>query len=342
MNTILVTGAAGYIGSHTCLELLLAGYKVIAVDNLCNSDKESLNRVAKLTGANHKTFRFHHGDIRDTDDMSQLLYHHRPDAVIHFAGLKSVAESVDRPMKYYDNNVAGTLSLLKAMELRGLRNLVFSSSATVYNAAFGGYTGLRETDQVGPINPYGNTKLMVEDILRDLAEQDCAWSFPILRYFNPVGAHPSGEIGESPLGTPANLVPYITGVMTGRYPCVNVYGNDYPTTDGTGVRDYIHVVDLAKAHLKALEWSFAGNGARTFNIGTGGGTSVLAMIDAFQELTGKEIPYKIAPRREGDVAICLANPERANDELGWHSELTLEDMCHDAWNWQQKNPGGYD
>ncbi len=343
MKTILVTGAAGYIGSHTCLELLVAGYKVVAIDNLCNSVKESLNRVAKLTNATHTNFRFHHCDIREEDEMNKLMFQHRPDAVIHFAGLKSVAESIERPMKYYDTNVGGTITLLKAMDKWGVNNLVFSSSATVYNAAFGGWDGLVETSQVGPVNPYGHTKLVVEDMLRDLADQDCAWSFPILRYFNPVGAHPSREIGESPLGEPANLVPYITGVMAGRFKWVNIYGDDYPTTDGTGVRDYIHVVDLARAHLRALEWSFNGNGARVFNIGTGTGTSVLQMVSEFSKLEPqKDIPCHIVGRRPGDVAICLANPSRANIELGWHAERSLTDMCRDAWNWQERNPRGYD
>lgn len=342
MKTILVTGAAGYIGSHTCLALLEAGYKVIALDNLCNSDKESLNRVMKITGAGPRELKFHHGDVRVENDVCSAMFNHRPDAVIHFAGLKSVNESVDCPIEYYDNNVNGTVTLLRVMETMRVRRIVFSSSATVYDANFCDMNGISETGRINPINPYGRSKLMVEDILRDIAASNFEWAIPILRYFNPVGAHPSGEIGEDPQGIPNNLAPYITGVMAKRYERVKIFGNDYPTPDGTGVRDYIHVMDLANAHLAALQWSFDCYGAREYNLGTGEGTSVLEMIRAFEAVSGGTIPFIYAPRRAGDVARCLANPIKARNELGWKAEFGLEEMCRDAWNWQQKNPGGYE
>jgi UDP-glucose 4-epimerase len=334
---ILITGGAGYIGSHTTLTLLRAGIDVVVLDNLCNSSAESLSRVTKISG---RSAVFVEGDVRDSVQLCQLLIDHSVDAVLHFAGLKAVGESFSQPLRYYDNNVYGSQVLLLAMAEAGVFNLVFSSSATVYGDP--AQTPTSESCPVGrPTNPYGRSKLMVEDMLRDLSVSDPRWSIAILRYFNPVGAHESGLIGEDPNGTPNNLLPYIAQVVAGRLPELVVFGNDYPTRDGTGVRDYIHVVDLAEGHLRALEALQKRTGTHLWNLGTGQGYSVLDMVRAFEAASGKAVPYRIAPRRFGDIATCYADPSKAARELAWTAKRDLSEMMRDAWRWQLMNPSGY-
>ena len=333
---ILVTGGAGYIGSHTCLELLAAGCEVVVLDNLSNARQESLRRVAEITG---QTPCFVRGDVRDESALRQVFAGHQIEAVIHFAGLKAVGESVEQPLRYYDNNVNGSLCLLRAMDAAGVRRLVFSSSATVYGDPH--VVPIREDFLLSVTNPYGRSKLMVEDILRDLCLSDPRWQVALLRYFNPVGAHESGLIGEDPNGIPNNLMPFVSQVAIGKRPEVVVFGNDYPTPDGTGVRDYIHVVDLARGHLKALDALRNTQGALTINLGTGRGYSVLEMIKAFSLACGRELPYRIAARRPGDVAACYADPALAAEVLGWRAERNIEQMCADSWRWQSQNPDGY-
>ncbi|MBX3328470.1 MAG: UDP-glucose 4-epimerase GalE [Nitrospira sp.] len=336
---IFVTGGAGYIGSHTCVELLQAGHDLTVFDNFCNSHSASLERVQRITG---KQLCFIRGDIRDQAALVTALRDSGAHAVIHFAGLKAVGESVQQPLSYYDNNVVGSLRLLEAMGLCGVKTLVFSSSATVYGDPQ--RLPLTEDHPLSATNPYGQTKLTVEHILRDVQRSDASWRIGILRYFNPVGAHASGLIGEDPQGTPNNLMPFVAQVAVGRRPHLNVFGNDYPTSDGTGVRDYIHVVDLAIGHLKALEAlerSMHRTECLTVNLGTGTGYSVLEIVRAFEQACGKPVAYKIAPRRPGDVAACYADPNRAAALLGWHATRSLADMCADTWRWQSFNPHGY-
>ncbi|MFC5299796.1 UDP-glucose 4-epimerase GalE [Azospira restricta] len=333
---VLVTGGAGYIGSHACVELLAAGCEVLVLDNLCNSKMEALSRVACIAD---RAPEFVCGDVRDGDALSRLFAAHCIDAVIHFAGLKAVGESVEQPLAYYDNNVHGSLALLRAMDEAGVRTLVFSSSATVYGDPAS--VPIREDFPLSATNPYGRSKLMVEDILRDLARADARWRLAILRYFNPVGAHESGLIGEDPAGIPNNLMPFVSQVAAGRRPELAVFGDDYPTPDGTGVRDYIHVVDLARGHLKALDALRQRPGVLTANLGTGRGYSVLEVVAAFARASGRAIPYRIAPRRAGDVAACYADPAYAAEVLGWRAEFDLDRMCADAWRWQSMNPDGY-
>ena len=335
---ILVTGASGYIGSHTVLELLEAGHDVVGVDNLVNSSRESLRRVEALTG---REVPFIQADIRDEVAMQRVLSPAEFDAVIHFAGLKAVGESTEKPLAYYENNVGGTLALLRAMDAAGVRRLIFSSSATVYGDPAS--VPIAETAPVGsPANPYGYSKLMIEQILRDLAVADPRWSVGLLRYFNPVGAHPSGQIGEDPQGLPNNLVPYISQVAVGRRPTLSIFGNDYPTPDGTGVRDYIHVVDLARGHLAALEYLMGDAGrCRVWNLGTGRGYSVYEAVAAYERACGQSIPVQVVDRRPGDIAECYADAGRAQQELGWTATHDLDAMMRDAWNWQRQNPDGY-
>ena len=334
---VLVTGGAGYIGTHTCVELLGAGFEVIVVDNLCNSKETAIERVEKITG---KKVKFYKVNILDKEALEQVFIDNKPDSVIHFAGLKAVGESVSIPLKYYHNNITGTLILCELMEKYQVKNLVFSSSATVYGDPAS--VPIAEEFPLSVTNPYGRTKLMIEEILKDLHVADASWNIALLRYFNPIGAHESGTIGEDPNGIPNNLVPYITQVAVGKLKEVNVFGDDYDTVDGTGVRDYIHVVDLAKGHIKALEkLSHEHVGVREYNLGTGNGYSVLQVIKAFSEACGKEIPYKIAGRRPGDIAACYAKPDRAKKELGWTAEKGLPEMCVDSWRWQSQNPEGY-
>ena len=336
---IFVTGGAGYIGSHTCVELLDAGYDVTAFDNFSNSHPEAVARVERITG---KKLRLVKGDIRDRGVLVGALRESGASAVIHFAGLKAVGESVAQPLAYYDSNVVGTLRLLEAMGECGIKTLVFSSSATVYGDPQ--RLPLIEDHPLSATNPYGRTKLMIEEILRDLHRSDASWRLGILRYFNPVGAHASGSIGEDPQGIPNNLLPFIAQVAIGRRACLNVWGNDYPTPDGTGVRDYIHVVDLALGHLKALnalERLEKRVECLTVNLGTGTGYSVLDIVRAFEQASGRSIPYKIAPRRSGDIASCYADPQRAHELLGWRAERGLGAMCADSWRWQRGNPTGY-
>ncbi len=337
MTKILVTGGAGYIGSHTCVELLNNGFDVVVLDNLSNSSEESLVRVEKLTG---KSITFMKGDVRDGDILDSLFARHKIDAVIHFAGLKAVGESQEIPLVYFDNNIAGTVSLVKSMEKAKVYNLVFSSSATVYDEA--NPSPLKETMPTGmPSNNYGYTKLIAEQMLQKAADADEAWSIALLRYFNPVGAHESGEIGEDPQGIPNNLMPFITQVAVGKREKLSIYGDDYNTPDGTGVRDYIHVVDLAKAHLCALQNRLENKGCRAWNIGTGNGTSVMEMKLTFEAVNGVEIPYVIAPRRSGDIDLYYADNTRALEELGWMPTHDLADMLKDSWRWQKQNPEGY-
>ncbi|MBF0218891.1 MAG: UDP-glucose 4-epimerase GalE [Gammaproteobacteria bacterium] len=336
MPCILVTGGAGYIGSHTCVELLNGGYEVVVVDNFVNSSAEALARVEKLTG---RKITFYRHDVADVAALTTIFQHHSPQAVIHFAGLKAVGESVSQPLAYYQNNVAGTISLLQVMQQQGYRSIVFSSSATVYGDP--ATLPIKEHFPTSATNPYGRSKLHIEEILRDLYRADPQWNIALLRYFNPVGAHRSGEIGEDPNGTPNNLMPYISQVAIGKRPQLAVFGGDYPTLDGTGVRDYIHVVDLAKGHLKALEKLATAPGLVTYNLGTGRGYSVLEMVQAFAAASGRPIPYQIVARREGDIAACYADPELAAEALNWRAELDLAAMCADSWRWQQQNPNGY-
>lgn len=333
---ILVTGGAGYIASHTDLELLNAGYDVVAVDNLCNSSSESIKRVEKLTG---KKIKFYENDILDKEALTTIFEQEKIDAVIHFAGLKAVGESCKIPLQYYKNNVAGTVNLLEVMEKFNVKNLVFSSSATVYGDPK--TVPITEDFPLSATNPYGRTKLMIEDILRDLHAADKEWNVAILRYFNPIGAHESGEIGEDPNGIPNNLVPYIAKVALGILDKIYVFGNDYDTPDGTGIRDYIHVVDLALGHLKAIEKLTEKPGLVTYNLGTGRGYSVLEVIHNYEKACSKKLPYVITDRRPGDIAVSYADPTKANKELGWKAERDIEQMCRDSYNWQIKNPNGY-
>jgi UDP-glucose 4-epimerase len=337
MQKILVTGSAGYIGSHTCLVLLQAGYAVVGLDNLSNSAAHSLQRVQQLTG---KSMDFVVGDVRDEACLKRLFAEHKIDAVIHFAGLKAVGESVRQPLRYYDNNVLGTLKLLAAMQLAKVKRLIFSSSATVYAAA--GRPRFFESSPLGPASPYGWSKLHVEQMLLDLASSDAAWKIALLRYFNPVGAHESGMIGEDPNGVPNNLMPFITQVAVGKLKELAVYGGDYPTPDGTGIRDYIHVMDLAEGHLAALTAiETLQQGATAINLGSGQGSSVLEVIRAFETASGKTIAYKIAPRRAGDISDYFADAELAATLLNWRTKRSLADMCRDAWRWQRQNPDGF-
>lgn len=330
---IFVTGGAGYIGTHTCVELLQNAHDVVVYDNLSNSSLEALRRVETITG---KSLTFIKGDIRDESAMIEAM--RGCDAIIHFAGLKAVGESVAKPLEYYDNNVHGTLCLLRAMQKNNIKTLVFSSSATVYGDPE--RLPLDESHPLRTTNPYGQTKLVIEEILRDLYQSDPAWKIMILRYFNPVGAHASGLIGEDPQGVPNNLMPFVAQVAVGRRDTLNIFGGDYPTHDGTGVRDYIHVVDLAHGHLKALE-SLTISQCSAINLGTGTGYSVLDVVNAFSRASGKDIPYTIAPRRDGDIAACYANPASAAQIIGWSAHRNLDQMCQDAWNFQSKNPKGY-
>lgn len=331
---IFITGGAGYIGTHTCVELLNTGYEVVVYDNFSNSAHEAIRRVETITG---KAVTLIEGDIRDEASMAVALA--GCDAVIHFAGLKAVGESVAKPLNYYDNNVHGTLTLLRAMKKNNIKRLVFSSSATVYGDPE--YLPLDESHPLRTTNPYGQTKLVIEEILRDLYKSDPTWQIMILRYFNPVGAHESSLIGEDPQGIPNNLMPFIAQVAVGQREYLSVFGGDYPTHDGTGVRDYIHVVDLAHGHLKALN-ALTSSQCTSVNLGTGIGYSVLDVIKAFESTTKKAIPYQISPRREGDIASCYANPQRASELLSWNAERSLEKMCQDTWNFQSKNPKGYE
>lgn len=334
---ILVTGGAGYIGSHTLVELLNTGQDVLVLDNLANSSVEALKRVSRITG---KGITFVEGDIRDRELLDKLFAENAITAVVHFAGLKAVGESVQQPLRYYQNNVAGTLTLCEAMAAAGVYQLVFSSSATVYGDP--ATVPITEASPTGATtNPYGTSKHMVERILFDLASADANWRIAVLRYFNPVGAHSSGLIGEDPNGIPNNLVPYISQVAVGRLPALNIFGNDYPTADGTGVRDYIHVVDLALGHLKALDKLHTQTGCVAYNLGTGNGYTVLDMVKAFEQASGKPVPYQFAPRRPGDIASCYADPAFAAKELGWHAKLDLPQMMADTWRWQSQNPDGY-
>lgn len=333
---ILVTGGSGYIGSHCLIELLSAGHTAVVVDNLSNSSQESLQRVEKITG---QQIPFYKIDLIDTEQLSDVFSKHSFDAVIHFAGLKAVGESVTNPLLYYKNNIDSTLSLLRTMDEHAIKKLIFSSSATVYGDPSELPITENSTAGVGLTNPYGKTKYMIEEILRDISSSDSDWQITILRYFNPVGAHESGLIGEDPKGIPNNLLPYVAQVAVGKREYVQVFGNDYDTADGTGVRDYIHVVDLANGHVKALE--HMKQGVNTYNLGTGVGVSVLELIHAFSKACGKDVPYKIVERRPGDIASCFASADKANNELGWKAEKSIDQACADAWKWQSQNPDGF-
>lgn len=333
---IFVTGGAGYIGSHTCVELLNTGQDVTVFDNLCNSQLEALERVQRIAG---KRLRFVQGDIRDGDALTAALRDSGAHAVVHFAGLKAVGESVAEPLRYYDNNVVGTVRLLEAMGVCGVKTLVFSSSATVYGDPQ--QLPIVESHPLSTTNPYGKTKLVIEDMLRDMFAADPSWHIALLRYFNPVGAHASGLMGEDPQGTPNNLLPFVSQVAVGRRPHLNVWGNDYPTPDGTGVRDYIHVVDLALGHVQALSYLQHTPACVAINLGTGRGYSVLEMVQAFAQASGQSVPYQVAPRRAGDIAACYADPALAWQLLGWRAQRDLAAMCEDAWRWQKTNPTGY-
>ncbi len=327
---ILVTGGAGYIGSHTCVELIKAGYQVVVVDNLCNSKSSVLDRIATITGV---TVPFMQVDLRERERLEKVFVQHRFDAVLHFAGLKAVGESVAEPLRYYDNNVEGSLVLFQVMAQHDVRNLVFSSSATVYGDP--ATVPILEDFPLAATNPYGRSKLMIEDMLRDLATSDPSWRIALLRYFNPAGAHESGLIGEDPNDIPNNLFPYVAQVASGRRSLLSVYGDDYPTDDGTGVRDYIHVVDLASGHVKTLAKLIDSDaGVMTYNLGTGRGSSVLQMVKAFEHASGRPIPYQVVARRPGDIAVCYADASLAQRELGWRAERSIEQMCADSWRWQ--------
>jgi UDP-glucose 4-epimerase len=336
MKTILVTGGAGYIGTHTCVELLEQGYEVLVLDNLCNSSAVALDRVREITGRELTLLEI---DLRQREAVDAALQRHPVDAVIHFAGLKAVGESVEQPLRYYDNNLSGTINLLQAMAAAGVRRLVFSSSATVYGEPDS--LPIREDFPLSATNPYGRSKLVLEEVLRDLYASDERWDISILRYFNPAGAHPSGLIGEDPSDIPNNLLPYVSQTAVGMRECLSVWGNDYPTIDGTGVRDYIHVVDLARGHLAALQKLAESPGLITHNLGTGRGYSVLEVVAAFEQACGRPVPYQIKGRRAGDIAACYADPGRSKEELGWEAEKGIEEMCADAWRWQSGNPRGY-
>lgn len=333
---VLVTGGAGYIGSHTCVELLLAGYEVVVADNLSNSKEEALKRVQEISG---KPLKFYRVDLLDKPALEDVFQKESIEAVVHFAGLKAVGESVSIPLRYYHNNITGTLTLCELMYKYQVKNLVFSSSATVYGDPHA--VPITEEFPLSATNPYGRTKLMIEEILRDLHKADQTWNIAILRYFNPIGAHPSGRIGEDPNGIPNNLVPYITQVAVGKLKALGVFGDDYDTPDGTGVRDYIHVTDLALGHLKALEKLQSKPGVVTYNLGTGKGYSVLDIVKAFSGVIGRDIPYNVVARRPGDIAMCYADPTKANQEMGWTAVRSLNEMCSDSWRWQQNNPQGY-
>jgi UDP-glucose 4-epimerase len=334
---ILITGGSGYIGNHTCVELLNAGYEVIVVDNLYNSSLKSLQRVKEIT---NKDFKFYKIDLLDREELDKVFSENQIEAVIHFAGLKAVGESVNLPLKYYHNNITGTLVLCEVMKEYDVTKMVFSSSATVYGMPE--RMPITEDFPLKAMNPYGRTKQMIEEILRDLFVSDSKWSISLLRYFNPIGAHSSGLIGEDPNGIPNNLMPFITQVAVGKLKELKIFGDDYPTHDGTGVRDYIHVVDLAKGHLKALDKVMETSGVNAYNLGTGQGYSVLDMVAAFEKVSGRSIPYSIIQRRPGDAAVCYADPMKAKQDLGWTAEKGIEQMCNDSWQWQSKNPNGYD
>ena len=335
--SILVTGGAGFIGSHTCVELLNAGYEIVVMDNFYNSKPESLNRIKKITG---KDFPFYEADIRDRAALDKIFTENKIEAVIHFAGLKAVGESVHKPLEYYNNNISGTVTLCEAMRDNGCKKIVFSSSATVYGSL--NKSPLTEDMQIGgTTNPYGTTKYMIELILQDLYKSDNEWSVVILRYFNPIGAHESGLIGENPNGIPNNLLPYVSQVAVGKLEQVSVFGDDYDTPDGTGVRDYIHVVDLALGHIKAVEKVLDTKELNVYNLGTGKGYSVLEIINAFEKASGRKINYKIVDRRPGDLATCYSDPSKAYKELGWKAQRDLAKMCEDSWRWQKNNPNGF-
>ncbi len=334
--SVLVTGGAGYIGSHTLIALCEAGIEPVVVDNLYNSKQEALKRVEKITG---KSIRFYEEDVRNEDALERIFSENEIEAVIHFAGLKAVGESVQKPLEYYDNNLISTLALCKVMRRHNVKRFVFSSSATVYGLAK--TMPLKEGMPLGAINPYGRTKLFIEEILRDVAVSDPSWSITLLRYFNPIGAHESGMIGEDPKGIPNNLMPYIAQVAVGRLEKLHVFGNDYNTVDGTGVRDYIHVVDLAEGHVKAVQWVLNNTGCEEINLGTGNGTSVLELKDAFERASGVNIPFVIDPRRPGDPDEVYADPTKAKELLGWTAKLSVDRMCADSWRWQKNNPNGY-
>jgi UDP-glucose 4-epimerase len=334
---ILITGGAGYIGSHTCVEFLDAGYEIVVVDNFINSNPESLNRIREITG---KSFKSYIIDLLDEEKLNKVFLENDIDAVIHFAGLKAVGESVNLPLRYYHNNITGTLVLCQAMKRNNVKKLVFSSSATVYGMPE--RFPISEDFPLGTLNPYGRTKLMIEEILQDLYVSDSEWSIALLGYFNPIGAHSSGLIGESPTGIPNNIMPYITQVAVGKLKELNVFGNQYPTKDGTGVRDYIHVVDLANGHLRALEKVTNSSGIDAYNLGTGKGYSVLELVSAFEEAAKKKIPCKVVNARPGDAAVCYADPLKAKQELGWEAVKGIKEMCTDSLRWQMKNPNGYD
>lgn len=336
MSRVLVTGGAGYIGSHTCIELLAAGHDVVVVDNFCNSKPEAIARVERISGHRIPVVR---ADVRDRPAMRDVFTAYRIDAVIHFAGLKAVGESVALPLSYYDNNVSGTVALCEVMAEAGVRTLAFSSSATVYGDP--ATVPIREDFPTGPTNPYGRSKWMVEHVLRDLCAADSGWRIALLRYFNPVGAHPSGLIGEDPNGLPNNLMPFVSQVAVGKLKELRVFGGDWPTPDGTGVRDYIHVVDLALGHVRAIDYLVAQPGLLTVNLGTGRGYSVLDVVRAFEQASGQKVPFSIVERRPGDIAQCYADPMLANRLLGWNARFDLAQMCVDAWNWQRNNPQGY-
>lgn len=337
MSRILITGGAGYIGSHTCVELLLSGHEIVVLDNLWNARRESLRRVTELTG---RTFPFVEADVRDRAALDALFAAHAIDSVIHFAGLKAVGESVEKPLLYWDNNVCGTVNLLEAMSAAGVRTFVFSSSATVYGDPAS--VPIREDFPTGvPTNPYGRSKLVVEQVLTDLEAAEPAWRIAVLRYFNPVGAHESGRLGEDPRGIPNNLMPFVSQVAVGRRDALSVFGDDYATSDGTGVRDYLHVVDLAVGHVKAVEKLEEGPGIRIWNLGTGRGSSVLEVVRAFEKASGRTIPFRLVPRRPGDIAQCYADPSKAERELGWKALRGLDEMCVDSWRWQERNPNGF-
>ena len=334
---ILVTGGIGYIGSHTCLALISAGIEPVILDNLCNSKATVLGRIEAITG---KLPIFYQGDIRDPIILDKIFSEHDIHGVIHFAALKAVGESTQKPFEYYENNITGTLSLLGAMRKAGCHRLIFSSSATVYGDPTS--VPIQENFPRSTMSPYGRTKLMIEEMLEDLQKAEPVWSISLLRYFNPIGAHESGTMGEDPQGIPNNLMPYITQVAIGKREKLQVFGNDYPTTDGTGVRDYIHVVDLAKGHLAALDKNLQKSGVKTYNLGTGKGVSVLELIQAFEKSSGQKIPFEIAPRRSGDIAECYADATKASVELNWRAEKTIEQMCEDSWRWQSQNPRGFE
>ena len=332
---ILVTGGAGFIGSHTCVELLENGYEVVIVDNFINSKPEALNRIKQITG---KAFKFYEADLLDKAAVETIFIENKIDAVIHFAGLKAVGESVAQPIRYYHNNISGTLILCQVMQEAGVKKIVFSSSATVYGSPK--TVPIREDFPLHTTNPYGSTKLMIENILQDIFVADNEWSIALLRYFNPIGAHKSGLIGEDPNGIPNNLMPYIAQVAAGKLEVLSVFGDDYDTKDGTGVRDYIHVVDLAQGHIKAVEKVLGGSGVDAYNLGTGIGYSVLDMVHAFETANNVKVNYKIAPRRPGDIAVCFADPKKAKELLGWQAQFGIEDMCRDSWKFVKQNPNG--